>query len=60
MQEFVTETLSGQTEEELNCILENYFREYPKAGYATEILQFPTDLGGSWWEAKVRRYASCE
>lgn len=57
---FVEAVITGSTEEEVNCLIEKYFGEYPKAGYSTEVKKPPTYLGGDLWEAKVKRYVTCD
>lgn len=48
------------TKEEVSNECERYILEWPPAGYATTISQWPKDLGGDLWEARIRRYSSCE
>lgn len=57
---YISVVITGQTEEEVNCLIEHYYREFPKQGYATEVTQPPCYLGGDLWEARMKRYASSE
>lgn len=52
--------LMGNSEEEVTSLISKYLKDYPKAGYATEVLKPVTDKGGGVFEAIMRRSKHCE
>ncbi len=57
---FTYAIITGNSEEEVNALVEWYFTQYPVQAYQTKVVKELTDLGGGLYEAKMVRYSSCD
>jgi hypothetical protein len=52
--------LEAETENELNIKIDNYFKEYPSAGYGTSFGKIKFNESKSTFEVKGTRGRSCD
>lgn len=56
---FTMAVIQGQDAQEVENVVEQYFRDYPKEGYATAV-SYRMENDDGTLEVGVRRYSSCD